>query len=144
MFLPGESQGRGSLVGCLLSMGLHRVKDDWSDLAAAAMYNISSKHVTILHGCTERSHIKLSQSMDSNYMYTPNLHTINSNWLNATVKVKCRSTKTMKLCFIEKYSTLLRFWILNFSNLINLKFSSSSQWLIVATVLYKCSPDLTC
>ena len=32
VFLPGESQGRGSLVG--LSMGLHR--HDWNDLAAAA------------------------------------------------------------------------------------------------------------
>ena len=33
-FLPGESQGRGSLVGCRL-WG-HRVGHDWSDLAAAA------------------------------------------------------------------------------------------------------------
>ena len=35
VFLPGESQGRGSLVG-LLSMESHRVGHDWSDLAAAA------------------------------------------------------------------------------------------------------------
>ena len=34
VFLPGESQGRGSLVGCRL-WG-HRVRHDWSDLAAAA------------------------------------------------------------------------------------------------------------
>ena len=34
MFLPGESQGRGSLVGCCL-WG-HTVKHYWSDLAAAA------------------------------------------------------------------------------------------------------------
>ena len=34
VFLPGESQGRGSLVGCCL-WG-HRVGHDWSDLAAAA------------------------------------------------------------------------------------------------------------
>ena len=33
VFLPGESQGRGSLV--VPSMGLHRVRHDWSDLAAA-------------------------------------------------------------------------------------------------------------
>ena len=33
VFLPGESQGCGSLVG---SMGSHRVGHDWSDLAAAA------------------------------------------------------------------------------------------------------------
>ena len=37
VFLPGESQGRGSLVGCL-SMRLHRVGHDWSDLAAAFSY----------------------------------------------------------------------------------------------------------
>ena len=35
VFLPWESQGQGSLVG-LLSMGSHRVRHDWSDLAAAA------------------------------------------------------------------------------------------------------------
>ena len=34
VFLPGESQGRGSQVGCRL-WG-HRVGQDWSDLAAAA------------------------------------------------------------------------------------------------------------
>ena len=34
VFLPGESQGQGSLGG-LLSMGSHRVGHDWSNLAAA-------------------------------------------------------------------------------------------------------------
>ena len=33
LFLPGESQGRGSLVGCRL---WGRTRHDWSDLAAAA------------------------------------------------------------------------------------------------------------
>ena len=37
VFLPGESQGRGSLVGCRL-WGSHRVGHDWSDLAAAAVH----------------------------------------------------------------------------------------------------------
>ena len=37
VFLPGESQGRGSLVGCG-SMESHRVGHDWSDLAAAAVH----------------------------------------------------------------------------------------------------------
>ena len=32
VFLPGESQGRGSLVGCL-PLGSHRVGHDWSDLS---------------------------------------------------------------------------------------------------------------
>ena len=35
MFLPGESQGWGELGG-LPSVGSHRVRHDWSDLAAAA------------------------------------------------------------------------------------------------------------
>ena len=35
VFLPGESQGRGSLVGCHL-WG-RRVRHDWSDLAAAVL-----------------------------------------------------------------------------------------------------------
>ena len=35
VFLPGESQGQKSLVGCP-SLGSHRVGHDWSDLAAAA------------------------------------------------------------------------------------------------------------
>ena len=47
MFLPGESQGPGSLVGCRL-WG-RTVGHDWSDLAAAAMC------LYILR-CTERKH----------------------------------------------------------------------------------------
>ena len=43
-FLPGESQGWGSLVGCLPSMGSHRVGHDWSDLAAAAYFLMNSLH----------------------------------------------------------------------------------------------------
>ena len=40
VFLPGESQGRGSLVGCRL-WG-HRVRHDWRDLAAAAAVDLQS------------------------------------------------------------------------------------------------------
>ena len=36
VFLPGESQGRRSLLGCRL-WGSYRVGHDWSDLAAAAV-----------------------------------------------------------------------------------------------------------
>ena len=49
VFLPGESQGRGSLVGCTewdcTSMGLHRVRHDWSDLAPAAAVSWKSNHL---------------------------------------------------------------------------------------------------
>ena len=40
VFLPGESQGWGSLVGCRL-WGHTRVGHDWSDLAAAAAVHFS-------------------------------------------------------------------------------------------------------
>ena len=39
MFLPGESQRRGSLVGCLPSLGSHRDGHDWINLAAAATFS---------------------------------------------------------------------------------------------------------
>ena len=42
VFLPGESQGRGSLVGCRL-WG-RRVGHDWSDLAAAAACPLNQWH----------------------------------------------------------------------------------------------------
>ena len=45
VFLPGETQGRGSLVGCHL-WG-RRVGHDWSDLAAAASINKSAICVSI-------------------------------------------------------------------------------------------------
>ena len=45
LFLPGESQGRGSLGG-LPSVGSHRVGHDWSDLAAAHTSKVMLK---ILH-----------------------------------------------------------------------------------------------
>ena len=48
VFLPGESQGWGSLVGCHLwgrtesatTGATHRVSHDWSNLAGAAAANI--------------------------------------------------------------------------------------------------------
>ena len=46
MFLPGESQGWGSLVGCCL-WG-HRVGHDWSDLAAAAAELIHSHGASLV------------------------------------------------------------------------------------------------
>ena len=42
VFLPWESQGRGSLVG-LLSLESHRAGQDWSDLAAVAAACIKKK-----------------------------------------------------------------------------------------------------
>ena len=54
VFLPGESQGRGSLVGCYL--GSHRV--GWSDLAAAAVALCLSQH-PLDHWYSFFKHVKL-------------------------------------------------------------------------------------
>ena len=43
MFLPGESQGRGSLVGCRL-WG-RRVRQDWSDLAASLCNTLGHREI---------------------------------------------------------------------------------------------------
>ena len=47
LFLPGESQGRGSLVGCHL-WG-RTVGHDWSDLAAAAVPSFTNTFCSFLH-----------------------------------------------------------------------------------------------
>ena len=48
VFLPGESQGRGSLVGC--GLWGRRVGHDWSDLAAAShLFAFSHEVTTTLH-----------------------------------------------------------------------------------------------
>ena len=52
VFLPWESQGRGSLVGCRL-WG-HTVGHDWSDLAAAKLYHNNSVKKNELFACTLR------------------------------------------------------------------------------------------
>ena len=44
VFLPGESQGRGSLVGCRL---WHRVRHDWSDLAAYWVIDVHASKMNI-------------------------------------------------------------------------------------------------
>ena len=50
VFLPGKSQGWGSLVGCRL-WG-HRVGHDWSDLAAAAAWAPSECRNKIMMDCS--------------------------------------------------------------------------------------------
>ena len=48
VFLPGESQGRQSLVGCHSSMRSHTVGHDWSHLAAVVCVSDSLSHVRLL------------------------------------------------------------------------------------------------
>ena len=62
VFLPAESQGRGTCPGGLPSMGSHRVRHDWSDLAAAAAAVLSRGHI-------EMEWLELCVSWDSNYAW---------------------------------------------------------------------------
>ena len=48
VFLPGESQGRGILVGCPVS-GSHRVRHYCSDLAAAAAAAAAAATAAVFH-----------------------------------------------------------------------------------------------
>ena len=59
VFLPGESQGQRSLG--LPSMGLHRVRCDWSDLAAAA---------TLIFGIQQHGAFFLRGECDANKVLT--------------------------------------------------------------------------
>ena len=59
VFLPGESQGQGSLVGCRL-WGSHRVGHDWSDLAAAAA--AGSLHACFLESFYHKSLFNFAKS----------------------------------------------------------------------------------
>ena len=47
VFLAGESQGQGSLVGCHLR-GSHRVRHDWSDLAEQCCYKQAGTCISVL------------------------------------------------------------------------------------------------
>ena len=55
LFLPGESQGQGSLVGCRL---WGRTESDWSDLVAAAAAAVSFIHLA----CQSNSSLSAKES----------------------------------------------------------------------------------
>ena len=65
VFLPGESQGRGSFGG-LLSMGSHRVGHDWSDLANISGQN-SSKYINPI---TSHSSLLSSNLKPSDHLFS--------------------------------------------------------------------------
>ena len=74
VFLPGESQGWGSLVGCCL-WGSHRVGDDWSNLAAEAR-TITSSWSFSLFSCSPLPHLRytsmsITGSSSCLYKYPP-------------------------------------------------------------------------
>ena len=88
VFLPGESQGRGSLVGWCL--GSYRVGHDWSDLAAAAAdpYPISSnfrdsywRTFLFWHFVLIYTHVRfLLSGLDSVFVFQS--HKLCDNWVN--------------------------------------------------------------
>ena len=72
VFLPGESQEQGSLLGCRL-WGRTESDHDWSDLAAAAIYKIKCKLFTVACGvCLHfRPHCIFYASCDSFCLKSP-------------------------------------------------------------------------
>ena len=79
VFLPGESQGRGSLVGCRL-WGC-RVRHDWSDLAAAAAAALWLEKVLI---CS-KPHLKNEVDDNTNTYLTGLLWELDKNLMNKTL-----------------------------------------------------------
>ena len=71
VFLPGESQGRGSLVGCCLKVS-HRGGHDWSDLAAAAENPMDrGAWWAAIYGVAQsQTQLKRLSSSSSNYVFT--------------------------------------------------------------------------
>ena len=80
VFLPGESQGLGSLVGCRL-WGC-RVGHDWSDLAATnSQYYvfITTSAFTVLVEIWQNGWIRMWQ-LNMSYSITPEIHLKYSQW----------------------------------------------------------------
>ena len=74
VFLPGESQGEGSLMGELPSMGSHRVGYNWSDLAAAAacciwLYRGFFHSLSVSETCPCSSFILMIDSLSTVWTY---------------------------------------------------------------------------
>ena len=86
VFLPGESQGLWSLLGCR-SMGSQRVGHDWSDLAAAAAAAVDTQQGTE-HRSSEAQQRILSLCYEKVWMYL---------WIGQT-KEAVKSTSTNLFC----------------------------------------------
>ena len=92
VFLPGESQGQGSLVGCRLRG--RRVRHDWSDLAAAAAAEVRSQDKLLLpkletlRGEYRKSWLTGAETHKPQPSWEPepgqgnlNCHGLNLNWI---------------------------------------------------------------
>ena len=93
VFLPGKSQGRGSLVGCRL-WG-HRVGHDWSDLAAATLNRDEEK---------SRTHNNKNMTCDFSY-YIANLVLFWKRWTSFLRKFRLSvSRSVVSNCNLTDYS----------------------------------------
>ena len=124
VFLPGESQGQGSLVG--FRLWGRTVGHDWSDLAAAAVYIYMCVYI----------YIYISQII---MMYTLNVFQYCQLYLNKSEKIKIiakngererRTEQSWTLGSMEYWSTLSIILIL-----MNIGWFSSVQSLSIVQVL---------
>ena len=99
VFLPGESQGRGSLVGCRL-WGC-RVGHDWSDLAAAADHQGSP---IASYFCLSFWHLKTTFLITLLFKFLSDNY-IKNDYLGISFQVPRRVCKNMHACE-EKLLTL--------------------------------------
>ena len=124
VFLPGESQGQRSLVGCRL-WG-HRVEHDWSDLAAATAIQVSTKFIflsfAILHVAFKwEVHrlflVSLFLTLSTPFQYTYHVYFLNSSQIHPL------STKfplsLSQIIILTNYLFILRPCLLTFYTLVS-------------------------
>ena len=105
VFLPGESQGRGSLLGCRL-WG-RRVGHDWSDLAAAAAAAAAAGQCTPDFPCQENP---MDREACGLLWATVHGATKSQTWLSAAQQQKsynCYTHLPASECFVCQFISLL-------------------------------------
>ena len=105
VFLPGESQGQGSLVGCRL-WGL-RVRHDWSNLAAAAESQITldKEETVVSHHPGDDAALHLCEWWIVQFIYTACV--LATFFLKAIEKKK---KAKITLCLESLQQCQLSFW----------------------------------
>ena len=115
VFLPGESQGQRSLMGCHL--GSHWVRHDWIDWAAAAAAAIRNGchlhllliHITHIHGHTHSPWL-WSNGPHWGALYTHERCQSLYRWPLKNMNLKCTGS-LMQNFFFAKY--VLQYFIMN-------------------------------
>ena len=70
VFLPGESHGWRGLVGCMQSMGSHRVRHKWSDLAQHNHENVLDFLKCLSHFCWGSHVVFVLYSINMNLLHS--------------------------------------------------------------------------